>query len=169
MASSSRRRLTGRRMSSLLFPVEPYVTVGDAVRGLKRPVPKNGRSQEDSHVDVTPEGDRSGYMVCRRLLLVRPVHLPEEQRRNCRKRTPQSFSAHLDRGPQTRSLRRDILPSTEDRYLTPRECMRIHGYPDSYVLKGRSRPVGRVRYLDQHRQVANSYASARWTPGGQCC
>jgi DNA (cytosine-5)-methyltransferase 1 len=45
----------------------------------------------------------------------------------------------------------------EDRYLTPREYMRIHGYPDDYVLKGpiRSRS-GRVRHLDQHRQVANS-------------
>jgi len=41
--------------------------------------------------------------------------------------------------------------------LSPREYMRIHGYPDSYVLKGpiRSRS-GRVRDLDQHRQVANS-------------
>ena len=35
--------------------------------------------------------------------------------------------------------------------------MRIHGYADDYVLKGpiRSRS-GRVRYLDQHRQIANS-------------
>jgi DNA (cytosine-5)-methyltransferase 1 len=35
--------------------------------------------------------------------------------------------------------------------------MRLHGYPDEYVLcgpiRGRS---GRVRWLDQHRQVANS-------------
>ncbi|WP_416208455.1 hypothetical protein [Chloroflexus sp.] len=35
--------------------------------------------------------------------------------------------------------------------------MRLHGYPDDYVLRGpiRSRS-GRVRFLDQHRQVANS-------------
>jgi len=35
--------------------------------------------------------------------------------------------------------------------------MRIHGYPDDYLLKGPIRGrSGRVRYLDQHRQVANS-------------
>ncbi|HAA28382.1 MAG TPA: hypothetical protein DCE56_12720, partial [Cyanobacteria bacterium UBA8553] len=46
---------------------------------------------------------------------------------------------------------------TEDRYLTPREYMRLHGYPDEYLLKGPIRGrSGRVRHLDQHRQVANS-------------
>ncbi|MFO0108808.1 MAG: DNA cytosine methyltransferase, partial [bacterium] len=45
----------------------------------------------------------------------------------------------------------------EDRYLTPREYMRIHGYPDNYFLKGPVRGrSGKVRYLDQHRQIANS-------------
>lgn len=35
--------------------------------------------------------------------------------------------------------------------------MRIHGYPDNYLLKGPVRGrSGRVRHLDQHRQVANS-------------
>jgi DNA (cytosine-5)-methyltransferase 1 len=46
---------------------------------------------------------------------------------------------------------------TQDRYLTPREYMRIHGYDDDYMLCGpiRSR-TGTVKNLDQHRQVANS-------------
>lgn len=35
--------------------------------------------------------------------------------------------------------------------------MRLHGYPDSYKLKGPIRGrSGRVDKLDQHRQVANS-------------
>src|ERR1017187_10150946 len=45
----------------------------------------------------------------------------------------------------------------EDRYLTPREYMRLHGYPDDYLLKGPIRGrTGTVRNLDQHWQVANS-------------
>jgi DNA (cytosine-5)-methyltransferase 1 len=35
--------------------------------------------------------------------------------------------------------------------------MRLHGYPDTYVLRGPIRGrSGRVRALDQHRQIANS-------------
>ncbi|MBU4429915.1 MAG: DNA cytosine methyltransferase, partial [Verrucomicrobia bacterium] len=45
----------------------------------------------------------------------------------------------------------------EDRYLTPREYLRLHRYPDEYILCGpiRSRS-GTVKNLDQHRLVANS-------------
>ncbi|MBQ2175220.1 MAG: DNA cytosine methyltransferase, partial [Alphaproteobacteria bacterium] len=46
---------------------------------------------------------------------------------------------------------------TEDRYLTPREYMRIHGFPDNYVLRGPiRRRSGSVKDLDQHRQIGNS-------------
>lgn len=46
---------------------------------------------------------------------------------------------------------------TEDRYLTVREYMRIHTYPDTYILKGAIRGrSGQVKYLDQYRQIANS-------------
>ena len=35
--------------------------------------------------------------------------------------------------------------------------MRIHGYPDDYVLRGPIRGrTGTVRDLDQHRQIGNS-------------
>ncbi|MDD4622472.1 MAG: DNA cytosine methyltransferase, partial [Kiritimatiellae bacterium] len=45
----------------------------------------------------------------------------------------------------------------EDRYLTPREYLRIHSYPDSHVLCGPIRGrTGTVKNLDQHRLVANS-------------
>src|SRR3546814_9163737 len=46
---------------------------------------------------------------------------------------------------------------TEERYLTPREYMRLHGFPDDYALMGPVRGrSGTVKNLDQHRQVANS-------------
>ena len=41
--------------------------------------------------------------------------------------------------------------------MTPREYMRIHGYPDSYILRGPIRGrTGTVKDLDQYRQVGNS-------------
>jgi len=86
------------------------------------------------------------------------VHLPEEQRRNLQKKDTTKFlRASRSRPSNTLRCGEIFFHPTEDRYLTPRECMRIHGYPDSYVLKGPVRGrSGRVRYLDQHRQVANS-------------
>ena len=46
---------------------------------------------------------------------------------------------------------------TENRYLTPREYLRVHGYPDEFILKGPIRGrSGRVKNLDQYRQIANS-------------
>jgi DNA (cytosine-5)-methyltransferase 1 len=46
---------------------------------------------------------------------------------------------------------------TENRYLTPREYLRIHTFPDSLVLQGPiRRRSGNVRNLDQHRLVANA-------------
>ena len=64
---------------------------------------------------------------------------------------------HRDRPANTLRCGEIFYHPIEDRSLTPREYMRIHGYPDSYLLKGpiRSR-TGTVKNLDQHRQVANS-------------
>jgi len=46
---------------------------------------------------------------------------------------------------------------TADRYLTPREYLRIHGFPDDHILLGPIRGrSGNVRDLDQHRLVANA-------------
>jgi len=65
----------------------------------------------------------------------------------------------VDRGRPSNTLRcgEIFFHPCEDRYLTPREYMRLHGYDDNYKLLGpiRSR-TGKVKYLDQHRQVANS-------------
>jgi DNA (cytosine-5)-methyltransferase 1 len=65
----------------------------------------------------------------------------------------------LDRNRPSNTLRcgEIFYHPTENRYLTPREYMRIHGFGDDYKLSGpvRSR-TGSVKDLDQHRQVANS-------------
>jgi len=65
----------------------------------------------------------------------------------------------LDRSKPSNTLRcgEIFFHPIQNRYLTPREYMRIHGYDDDYILLGpiRSR-TGSVKDLDQHRQVANS-------------
>ena len=115
--------------------------------------------REDSHVDVTPERDREriaqvpegSYLACQ-------THLGEELRRGLSpKDTTKYLRLHRKRPSNTLRCGEVFFHHTEDRYLTPREYMRLHGYPDDYALKGpiRSR-TGSVPNLDQHRQVANS-------------
>lgn len=144
-----------------LFPAtEEYPTAGQALRGLRRPRSRHSDSESnDSHVDVTPDGDRwriSG--VPEGSHLAREHHLPANQRQNLSKKDTTKFR-RIARSEPSLTLRcgEIFFHPTQDRYLTPREYMRLHGFPDDYILKGpiRSRS-GRVRNLDQHRQVANS-------------
>jgi DNA (cytosine-5)-methyltransferase 1 len=84
--------------------------------------------------------------------------LPKEQLRNLTKKDTTKFK-RLSRQEPSNTLRcgEIFFHPKENRYLTPREYMRIHGYPDSYILRGPIRGrSGRVRHLDQHRQIANS-------------
>lgn len=86
------------------------------------------------------------------------LHLPASQRGKLTKKDTTKFR-RLSFSEPSLTLRcgEIFFHPVEDRYLTPREYMRIHGYPDTYLLKGPVRGrSGRVRYLDQHRQVANS-------------
>ncbi|HEB71829.1 MAG TPA: DNA cytosine methyltransferase [Nitrospirae bacterium] len=142
-----------------LLPIEPYFTVGQAILGLRRPSTKNGTIKENSHVDVTPKGDRIRiHGVPEGAYLAGQTHLPKEQIKNLTKKDTTKY-LRLSRTKPSNTLRcgEIFFHPVTDRYLTPRECMRIHGFPDEYILKGpiRSRS-GRVRNLDQHRQVANS-------------
>jgi DNA (cytosine-5)-methyltransferase 1 len=141
-----------------LFPLPPYITVGAALEGLGEPKPKS-ESSDDSHVDVTPAGDRQRiHGVPEGSHLAKELHLPENQRRNLTKKDTTKFR-RLSREEPAITLRcgEIFFHPTQDRYLTPREYMRLHSYPDEYLLKGPIRGrSGRVRYLDQHRQVANS-------------
>jgi len=146
-----------------LFSMQPYATVGEAIKGLGKPAPKvKGTTTYDddsSHVDVTPARDRERIaQVPEGSYLSAQTHLGEELRRGLSpKDTTKYLRMHRKRPANTLRCGEIFYHPTEDRYLTPREYMRIHGYPDDYVLKGpiRSR-VGTVRNLDQHRQVANS-------------
>ncbi|MGI5869330.1 MAG: DNA cytosine methyltransferase [Kiritimatiellia bacterium] len=146
-----------------LFPLLPYRTVGEAISGLGIPDRKikgtTFHDRLDSHVDVTPNRDRE-----------RIAHVPEGSYLAAQTMLGEDLICGLTPKDTTKYLRMHrknpantlrcgeiFFHPTEDRYLTPREYMRIHGYPDDYVLKGpiRSR-TGSVKNLDQHRQVANS-------------
>ncbi len=146
-----------------LFSSQPYTGVGEVITGLGRPDMKiKGQtvySRSDSHVDVTPERDRERIsQVPEGSYLAAQTHLGEELRRGLTpKDTTKYLRVHRKRPSNTLRCGEIFYHPTEDRYLTPREYMRIHGYPDEYELKGpiRSR-TGTVRNLDQHRQIANS-------------
>jgi DNA (cytosine-5)-methyltransferase 1 len=142
-----------------LFSSQQHITVGQVLMGLGNPSKDKENPPEDSHIDITPAGDRRRiHGVPEGSFLAKELHLPEEQRCKLTKKDTTKFR-RLSFSEPSLTLRcgEIFFHPIEDRYLTPREYMRIHGYPDDYVLKGpiRSRS-GRVRHLDQHRQVANS-------------
>jgi len=146
-----------------LFGLLPYVTVGDVLTDLGKPAPKvRGTTiynREDSHVDVTPPRDRERIsQVPEGSYLAAQTHLDIELRCNLQPKDTTKY-LRLSRTKPSNTLRcgEIFYHPIEDRYLTPREYMRIHGYDDDYKLLGpiRSR-TGTVKNLDQHRQVANS-------------
>lgn len=142
-----------------MFPLLPYVTVGEALDGLGWPTAKSAYPHDDSHIDITPDGDkRRIHGVPEGSHLARELHLPAEQRCNLTKKDTTKFRRLAFSGLSlTLRCGEIFFHPTDDRYLTPREYMRLHGYPDTYLLKGPIRGrSGQVRYLDQHRQVANS-------------
>ena len=142
----------------------PWKTVGEVLNGLPavhaKEKGKTVYSDEfRNHVDVTPERDRERiHHVPEGLYLASQTNLPPALIANLKPKDTTKF-LRLDRSRQSNTLRcgEIFFHPFEDRYLTPREYMRIHGYPDEYLLKGpiRSR-TGSVKNLDQHRQIANS-------------
>lgn len=135
------------------------LTVKDALKGLRKPVGKErAKGNANNHVDITPAGDRlrisfvpeGSYLAC--------SNAPAKIKGRLSKKDTTKF-LRLSRDGQSNTLRcgEIFFHPLEDRYLTPREYMRIHGFPDNYCLQGPIRGrSGRVRHLDQHRQVANS-------------
>lgn len=144
-----------------LFPLAPYATVGEAIKDLGSPSPKGEprEGREDSHIDITPEGDRRRIRgVPEGSYLAAQTHLPPEQIGKLTKKDSTKF-LRASRHKPANTLRGGevFFHPTEDRYMTPREYMRIHGYPDDYLLRGPIRGrSGSYRHLDQHRQIANS-------------
>jgi DNA (cytosine-5)-methyltransferase 1 len=142
-----------------LFGLEPYVTVGEALKGIPPPVLKGDAPIVPNHVDVTPQGDRSRiFGVPEGMFLAGQLQLPDAQRGKLTKKDTTKF-LRTSRAKPANTLRcgEIFFHPTEERYLTPREYMLIHGYPDTYELRGPIRGrSGQARTLDQHRQVANS-------------
>ena len=139
----------------------PCKTVGEVISDLPPPLKKSETIEipQDSHIDITPLRDRQRiHGVSEGKYLSSQVHLPKEQICGLTKKDTTKF-LRLDRNKPSNTLRGGeiFFHPTEDRYLTPREYMRIHGYPDDYVLcgpiRGRS---GKVKSLDQYRQISNS-------------
>ncbi len=147
--------------SNGLFGLPSYVTVGEVISDLKSPIIKEKgiTIPEDSHYDVTPKRDRERiHGVNEGQPLASQTHLPKEQICGLTKKDTTKF-LRLSRFKPSNTLRGGeiFFHPIEDRYLTPREYMRIHGYPDSYILKGPIRGrSGTVKDLDQHRQIGNS-------------
>lgn len=150
-----------------LFSYKPHIGIGEVLNGLTMPDHKiKGKTvydREDSHVDVTPPRDRERIaQVPEGSYLAAQTHLGKELRCGLSpKDTTKYLRLHRKRPSNTLRCGEIFYHPTESRYLTPREYMRIHGYPDSYIVKGpiRSR-TGSVPNLDQHRQIANSVPPA---------
>ena len=141
-----------------LFPLRPHRTLADALKGLGKPAPR-GSEREDSHVDVTPDGDRRRINgVGEGSHLARELGLPPAQRGGLtRKDTTKFRRLHREKASLTLRCGEVFFHPLENRYLTPREYMRLHTFPDAYVLKGPIRGrAGVVKVLDQHRLIANS-------------
>lgn len=138
----------------------PYVSVGQAIENLPLPVTKGMKPKHPNHIDITPAGDirRISHVTEEGAYLAKMENAPPEIRGRLSKKDTTKF-LRLSRHRPSNTLRcgEIFFHPTENRYLTPREYMRIHGFPDDYELMGPIRGrSGSVRFLDQHRQVANS-------------
>ena len=138
---------------------EGHRTVEQAIGDLSNPALSVEEAETPNHVDVTPARDRERIsFVPEGSWLGRQDSAPESVRRNLTRKDSTKFR-RMARNLPANTLRcgEIFYHPTETRYLTPREYMRLHGFPDDYILQGPIRGRrGRVPNLDQHRQVANS-------------
>ena len=143
------------------FPLatEKAPTVGKALRGLPTPSCADESPTVANHVDVTPQRDqeRISY-VPEGLWLAKAPDVPPDILRNLtRKDTTKYRRLHRDGIAPTLRCGEALYHPVENRYITPREAARLQGFPDRHVFEGPiRRRTGRVRDLDQHRQVANA-------------
>ncbi len=140
--------------------IQPYVTVGDVISDLPLPVKKGEKPIIRGHIDVTPTRDVQRIKnVPEGDYLARQTQLPAEQRMrlNPKKDTTKFRRLAYDKPSLTLRCGEAFYHPTQDRYLTPREYMRIHTFADDQDLTGPIRGrCGSVKNLDQHRQVANA-------------
>ena len=129
-------------------------TVGSVIRDLPAP----GSENLPNHLDKTPARDRERISFVKEGEWLSKSDAPADIiMRLTRKDTTKFRRLAFDQPSLTLRCGEIFYHPTNDRYLTPREYMRIHGYPDRYVLEGPIRGrTGQVSNLDQHRQIANS-------------
>lgn len=138
----------------------PYMTVRQAIGDLPSPVKKGENESIPGHLDITPPRDRERINgVPEGECLARQFHLPADQRQRLNPEKDTTKFRRLAWELPALTLRggEAFYHPTENRYLTPREYLRLHGFSDSHILSGPIRArSGTVRNLDQHRQVANA-------------
>jgi len=139
---------------------KPPPTVADAIRDLPKPVSAEGEDASiENHIDKTPLRDRERIsFVGEGSWLAKEKSAPPDIRRNLTRKDTTKFRRLAWNEPSLTLRCGEIFyHPRENRYLTPREYMRIQGFLDNYVLRGPIRGrTGQVTNLDQHRQVANS-------------
>jgi DNA (cytosine-5)-methyltransferase 1 len=140
--------------------LNPYKTVYDAIHDLPEPVLKGQRENISNHIDITPNRDRERINgVPEGQCLARQLHLPLEQRQRLNPEKDTTKFRRLAWHEPSLTLRGGevFYHPSENRYLTPRECLRLHSFSDAHVLVGPIRGrTGSVKTLDQHRLVANA-------------
>lgn len=138
----------------------PYLSVKQAIGDLPPPVKKGESEKIPNHLDITPPRDKERINgVPEGECLARQLHLPADQRQRLNPEKDTTKFRRLSWGLPALTLRggEAFYHPTENRYLTPREYLRLHGFPDSHILSGPIRArSGTVKNLDQHRQVANA-------------
>ncbi len=140
--------------------LNPYKTVYDAINDLPEPVLKGQKENISNHLDITPNRDRERINgVPEGQCLARQLHLPLEQRQRLNPEKDTTKFRRLAWHEPSLTLRGGevFYHPSENRYLTPRECLRLHSFSDTHVLVGPIRGrSGSVKTLDQHRLVANA-------------
>jgi len=142
---------------------KPHVTVEQAISDLPPAVGPDETPLVPNHVDITPDRDRERIApVPEGEWLARQTHLPDDLLMNLTSKDSTKFR-RLAWGKPSLTVRggEAFYHPVEDRYLTPRECMRIQGFPDDHELSGPIRGrSGSYRELDQHRLVGNAVPPA---------
>lgn len=154
--------IVASQRGSFEFPLprrSAYKTVADAIADLPAPVIVGQPEAIANHADVTPARDRARIKgVPEGECLAKQHHLPKSQRMNLTNKDTTKFRRMAwDKPALTLRGGEAFYHPVADRYLTPREYLRLHGFADDFVLHGPIRGrCGTVRELDQHRLVANA-------------
>ena len=145
-------------------PRPKHVGVRKVIEDLPSPVKKGEVAHFPNHIDITPPRDKERiHGVPEGQYLAAQMHLPAHQRQrlNPKKDTTKFRRLSWDEPSLTLRGGEAFYHPEEDRYITPREALRIHGFPDELVLEGPIRGrSGSYRGLDQHRQVSNAVPPA---------